>query len=223
MRDGKDIVFVVAVGRSGTKWLANIVGGVHEPPELNSEDDFNYFHSVIMRTNPIWRERVKYIRNMKGKKYIEVNGYLRRFVPQLREWFPGCRVIQLVRNPIDVIRSIMSRNHGMMVKVSRKIKVDPFTVTCMLWAEDNKHMRMNCDETFRLEDLTNNYTRYCDLKSLIGLSQDSSVWEAQRKNKINKSAEIKFPSFTKWTADEKRIFKTFCAKEAAYYGYWMAE
>lgn len=112
--DYEDIYFIISTGRTGTKSLANYLGGFHENFPISTRRIF--FQKLLNETN--WNNVCKTLskrnglimhRKESGDKFIEANPFLSIFFNELRELYPTSKFITIVRDPRDVVRSGVSR------------------------------------------------------------------------------------------------------------------
>ena len=111
----KNIFFVLSSGRSGTQTIAKTLSELpdciclHEPaPELILESSaYRYGEMEYEKINNILRTTRKPVLN--GKTYGESNQTLSLIVPVLASTFPNAKFIWLIRNGLDVVSSIYSR------------------------------------------------------------------------------------------------------------------
>ena len=113
------IFFILAIGRSGTKFLANLLNQapgalvVHEPIETDFRAYQVAFHNPEKSKDHTqsFRSKEIYLRVRKKKilTYGEMNSLLRRHVTALRDAFVNSQFIHLIRDGRDVIRSMTAR------------------------------------------------------------------------------------------------------------------
>ncbi|MTI83710.1 MAG: sulfotransferase [Firmicutes bacterium] len=114
-------IFVLSTGRCGTRFLTNIlqlgkdVDVYHMPqPELiyhskkayeEGTKRFDTFKEIV------YASRIELIQQsyFLNRKYIETNNRITFFAPHLFSLFPKARFIHLIRDPINFIKSGMSR------------------------------------------------------------------------------------------------------------------
>ena len=232
----KPPVFILSMGRSGSMFMANLLAGCngvnvqHEPEELNKIDIAAYKKGIISSQWLLDPFRVGHVNEQinKGPLYIEVNGYLRNHVKALKAEWPDCKIMQLVRNPKDVIRSMASRNPSSMIRfLADHHRVSIFYASCFFWQLENRKLRRNADFIIRLEDILEDYSHYHELLEFLGLEKRKTlykdVWEKLRKKPVNKTIKYRMPAFNEWSKIEKEIFLKNCEKEGKAYGYRMAD
>lgn len=143
------LVFVLSVGRSGTKSIASAVPFLEHEPDGSSPD--------ISRL----KER------MKGKKiYGETSHFWKSHLEKLKKLFPNALYIHLVRDPIKVVNSLYIRDwYSGKVKpgyeyreetlpVDNFKKLSRFEKICWYWRYWNQEISKYADVRIRLEDIS---------------------------------------------------------------------
>jgi len=185
--DRTNFFFILGHGRSGTRWLADLLDQAHratvchEPTRrdkgaykeafYNSEAAELYIRDY--RKNEIYEratsnELICHGKNLRQYSeshtiYGEVNSVLRRHCEALQKEFPDAKFIHIVRDARNVVRSSVSRT----AKCIRPPKDDPwieyweyrsiFEKFCWLWAKENKYLRSNIEDQVKLELLVRDY------------------------------------------------------------------
>lgn len=231
MIDVTDVAFfVTGMGRSGSKWLARLLSGtpsdvkvMHEP--LGTEDA--RWYGKIYR-NPalgrIWtwfRRRQMDTARTGGKRWSEVNSYLRYAVDDLRQAFPGVPVAGLVRDGRFTVRSLMRRG----IYSARHPPVPapawaetPFERCCWYWA-DAYLLLMSWDIPFvRLEDLNANYAEVEILCATLGIEPPPRQhWAKLRHKPLN--ATKPEGAQLEWTTDQCETFRRIAGFVQRKFGY----
>lgn len=143
--------FVLAHGRSGTGWVAT---ALRECAGLDARHEW-------MGTKP-------------GPGYggVEVNSYLRAWVPEIQARWPSALLVHLVRDGRDVVRSVMGRHPGPLSLRRRAAR----------WAYLNRRL-MDLPHRFRLESLTLHYHVFHRLALLFGaVDVDENRWVRLSRN-----------------------------------------
>ena len=236
--------FIVASGRSGTKFLAKMLKNdpsccaFHEPVPMESIAHSRALTAPDSAEHYISRYRkydiYKRIKENKCKKYIESNGYIRLHIPSLKKSFPYAKFIQLVRDPRDVVRSQMNRdiffnNHPVYsskfgppygMKAEEWNDMDRFKKICWLWQYENSIMRKEADMTVRFETLIKDYKYFkSNILDKFELSITEEVWSREVSIPVNISYSYEFPPYKEWSDEHNNDFKSLCEKEASYYNY----
>ena len=102
--------------------------------------------------------------------YIEVNGYLRLSIHNLKLAFPDATFIHLVRDGRKVVRSMMSKSKSILEMIKSNNGVSKFELACMIWGHENKIICNHIQSYFRLEDIVRNYRNFSKLSSSIGIN-----------------------------------------------------
>lgn len=117
--------FIVSTGRTGTKFFETFINQqegnahcFHEPkPDLFTlgvqKMRSNLSTGAIVKE--IKSNRFRYLTQLRKKKldiYIESNPFLSLLLPELRIAFPGCKILIIVRDPLDYINSILNKRIG---------------------------------------------------------------------------------------------------------------
>jgi hypothetical protein len=220
-----NIFFIMATGRSGTRWLADILNT--DPNARVYHENFKKDVKAFVRCyrNPkrseryvsVYREKEILKQSSKVDVYGEVNGFLRVHIRSLKKHFPKAQFIQLVRFPPDVIRSMYSKHGSLIDKIrDKKPKINWIM---QYWASESKITRNQCGKFFRLEDLTTDWEKFSELAEMLGLVIDQETWESKRVIRKNKCAEYLMPEFRDWDKHHKEKYIRHCWDEAKYYGY----
>ncbi len=242
--DQVQFFFILAIGRSGTKLLANLLsmgyGAVvyHEPVP---ED-----YQAYLRAYQIPKDSSSYINNFRKKEiylrarrkkpkiYGEVNSLLRRHVVALKESFPNAILIHLIRDGREVVRSMMSRNtfstydkntHGVSPKhndqfINKWEEMDRFSRICWYWQSENAYLRENLPPAVKFEDIILNYDLFKE-KILDPCSLDIpwNTWNNLVNQPMNKTRTHALPPWKEWSIERKKIFQNICAEEMKANGY----
>jgi hypothetical protein len=242
----KRIFFVVSTGRTGTKWLADLLGRCanvlveHEPVPLETFAHKVAVGNTLSAEKYIAKFRLKEIYLRVASKhpelnvYGEVNGALRRHIVPIRTYIPEVRMIHLVRDGKDVVRSIMSRGtysgKHPVYHDFRPPKVDRFSErweelsefekTCWVWQWENQYMRQHIDQCARFEDITSSY-EFFEKQILEPLDLDlrENAWKTEAKRPQNVSSKYALGKWDQWTSEQKDQFAHICGEEMEHYGY----
>jgi hypothetical protein len=220
-------VFIVGCGRSGSKSLATALSKqlraivLHEPePNLFEEYASLYEHENRARSHEILETRkFPAIRRLaRNEQYVEINGALTPCIPELL--VAGARVILLVRDGRDVVRSIMDRHHYREPLVSRyppPVGAMPswramsrFAKVCWLWNLVNitalRYLRAATPKAqlvVRLEDLIAGQTH--NLCEFFGISQLQLPVQ-------NRTESPRFPCWPLWSGTQRHEFVRFAGR-----------
>lgn len=239
----KNVFFILSMGRSGTKFLASLIdsarsiGSIHEfyPDYLFYQA---FFRSAKASDYYIKHLRMPYIYMKNSRRdidtYGEVNSVLRRNAHSLKKFMPHAKILHLVRNPKDVVRSMMNRKtmrwYDGVTKFVRPPRgdmyydkwpeMDRFERICWYWRSENDYIREYADRTVKFEDMLTDYDYFNNTMSMItGHTIDKAVWMDKVKKPKNVSASYSFPEYDKWNKAQKDAFTKICSKEMRIYGY----
>lgn len=237
--------FGYGVFRSGTTFLADFLNRNAAQTIVQHEPNVNdyWFYSKAIHSK---EDALKYVNDyrssdiyyrMKGiemKVYGEINPFLRRHCEAMKIVFPTAKHFQVVRDPKDVLRSLMSRElfgkKDPMAAVIHPPQNDPFHEVwpnmtrfeklCWLWAADNRFMRTHTDHKVQFEKMLSNFNYFDEtVLKFLGLEVNPEAWQAEVGQAFNSTPRHTFPKYSDWTAIEKRQFDHICGDEMQHYGY----
>jgi hypothetical protein len=242
----KRTFFIVSTGRTGTKWLVELLNLCtnalveHEPVPMETIAHKAAMGSMTVADKYIKQFRLKEIYLRVAKKhpdlkiYGEVNGILRRHLVPILTYIPRVKMIHLVRNGKDVVRSIMSRGtysgkhpvyHDFRPPIvdrfsERWERLSEFEKTCWVWQWENRFMRQHIDLRARIEDITSSYALFKkQILEPLDLHLEETVWKAQAQRPKNVSPKYTLGNYDHWTLEQKDQFVHICGKEMQHYGY----
>jgi hypothetical protein len=242
----RQIFFVVSTGRTGTKWLAELLNQhtdalvEHEPVPTEQLAHKTALLNGVTSDNYIKKFRLKeiYIRVAKEhpdlKTYGEVNGALRRHIVPIRKYVPNVKLIHLVRDGRDVVRSVVSRGTfsgrhpvyydfrpPIVDEYSKRWEVLPeFEKTCWIWQWENAYMRQHITHCARFEDITSSYDLFNkQILKPLDLDLRENVWKKEANRPQNVSLKYVLGKWDQWTSEQKEQFAHICGKEMEHYGY----
>lgn len=183
--------FVLAIGRSGTLWLATALS---EAAGLDAR------HESIAE----WGGTLRF-----GQ--VEVNSHLWEDSREIWRKIPAARVCYLVRDGREVVRSILSRP-----RPGRTL-----SVVCEMWRARNHHLRreIGLGQCYRMEDVTADFTAFRRIASYLGGEPNKEAWKPLRGKRINSTDEYLLGPFREWTPEDQEIFWNICGDEMEVYGY----
>lgn len=240
----RNVFLVVSTGRTGTRWLAGLLARVpgarveHEPVPVETWAHREAMEDPVAARRYVDGFRLKEIylraRSQDPVVYGEVNGILRRHVDALRAAVPGLRLVHLVRDGRDVVRSLVSRGtwageHPVYGGFTPPPVDDiarswgdrsSFERACWIWTWENAHMRERIPDLARLEDITGSYQAFHrQILEPLGLELDEAVWREARNAVENKTRSHAMPAWDGWSSEQKSTFRRICGEEMARYGY----
>ncbi len=246
--ENKNIFFIVSTGRTGTKWLSNLLNKtrkawvVHEPVpgeayahrEAFEKEESSFYYIKNFRQKEIFL-RCRHIFGNSFETYGEVNGNLRRHVDALKNIIPNSRIIHLVRNGIDIVRSVITRDaysdrHPVYNCSFRPLPQDPFyqewgNMTrfqriCWMWMRENEYMRKRINKRAHFEDILSSYTLFREqILEPLGLNLEEAVWQSSIQNPQNVTKEYTIGKWKYWTQEQQEEFIRICGQEMQEYGY----
>lgn len=234
------LFLVTSTGRTGTTWLATLLNRirdchvVHEPvpieqyahvQALNNPDAARDYLIDFRVREMAWR-----LQHDSCNVYGEVNGALRRHIEALREVLPRARIIHLVRNPRDVIISMLNRlaltaddkvysrlDHPVAIKREEWLSMDHFAKLCWLWASDNAYLRMHSDGLAYFEEITVDFASLREqILEPLGLTLDETIWREHQQVGRNSTLKRDVRNCD-WTKQQEVTFEKIVAPELEYY------
>ena len=243
---GKRFFFILAIGRSGTTFLAHV---------LNLCPDAAVFHEPIRSDIEAYRraffspsEAERYIASFRRKEmylrtrmrhftvYGEVNSLLRRHYHALSRHFPAAGFLHLVRDGRDVVRTMMStdalkpgfmwtwwlRPHASDPFFQQWPTMDRFAKLCWYWRVENQHLRTSIGNTVKFEEVIRDYD--CFEQRILhpfGLVMSRDTWKEQVGVQRNPTGTYQLPHWRGWGAEHTRTFETICGDEMRANGYQL--
>lgn len=241
-----NVFFVLALGRSGTAFLAHLlnqVAGAHVVHEPIGEDFIAHQHAfhdpdAARRYVRRFRKKDVFLRTRSAQPpmttYGEVNSALRRHARALADAFPGAALFHLVRDGRDVVRSMSARRtmtpedkNTSMIRprpddpwADQWAQMDRFARLCWYWQVENAYLRQNIERTVQFEAVLASYDYFCEhLLEPAGLQLPPSVWEEAVNRPRNVTKEHALPPWEQWTPAQKETFRAICGEEMRKNGY----
>jgi hypothetical protein len=242
--DQWNFFFILALGRSGTAFLANLLNRAHgahvyhEPAFEDFDAVVRAFYSPHAAERYMQRFRKKEIflrmRHTPPGVYGEVNSGLRRHAEAIRTIFPKAALVHLVRDGRDVVRSMMSRR-TMTIKdpFTSRIhptgqdpwrthwnKMDRFSRICWFWQAENSYLRTTVGKTVQFEKILSSYDYFYNaILTPCQIFIDKKEWEIAVGSPNNRTSTFKMQNWDTWTPKQQEVFREICGDEMAKCGY----
>ena len=240
-----EFFFILGFGRSGTAFLSHFLNKAknayvyHEPVFedffANSLTHFSleageyYLRSfrikeIFSRTQTITKPGI----------YGEVNSTLRAFAQVIPKVIPNAKLLHLVRDGRDVVRSNIPRRTmtirnpfslahfpmGSDPWKERWPEMDRFARICWFWQEDNRMLRTTIGKTIQFEKLVSDYDYFSEKLLLpLGLQIDKGLWSKNVNVPKNTTPSFDMPKWNEWTDKQKKTFIEICGDEMRDSGY----
>lgn len=195
--------FVTGMGRSGTKFLAELfkeISNVHAQHEYIGDREFwllSWYLSTDQYVNPyLIREKKAIEKIYKDGLFIDVNGKLQNCVPELENIFNPRKIFHFVRDPRAVVRSLYARRDEKNIHLIPKTKVeiekwldsDKFYKICWNWKTTTEKLLSENTTLIRFEDISSDYDNF-NKKILepLQLTIAENQWRNIVKKKVNET------------------------------------
>ncbi|MDP8218131.1 MAG: sulfotransferase [Candidatus Theseobacter exili] len=242
--ENKQVFFIFGVIRSGTAFLAHVLNKSENALVAHETVIDDYWYQVEAYQSE--EKAFKYLSTTRRKKlylmikdnpnkiYGEINPFLRRFAKSVPKVFPEAKVLHLVRDGRDVVRSIMCRaTFGKKDPLINKIVPDKnsfyyekwttmtrFEKVCWFWQNDTKYLDENTKYTVKLEKLRADYTYFKEkILDYLDLYVSKEDWEDIVNKPKNKSPVLSFPHWSEWNVEQKEAFNRICGVQMEKYDY----
>jgi hypothetical protein len=215
-----DYFFVTGMGRSGTKWLADLlncsptVACHHEPfPGFDNERTCHLPWADGYATIEYLKARRSRVDEKRGgERWGEVNSYLRLGIVHIRRVFGECPIAGLIRDGRESVKSLMTRNifkrSGQPPSWCKSVQPPQscetrFEKIVWYWSLMYRFL-LNCGvPIFRLEELNGDYDSLCDLSAYLEIEQPSRQdWVSRKDNPLNQGQNS-----SPWTNQEEKHFQ----------------
>lgn len=199
----KKIFFILAMGRSGTKFLATL---------LNEAPDGYVVHE------PVWEDFPAYVDAF--------------YNPQKAKWYiKKFRLIRDSRDVVRSLmsRKTMTSQDPVTSKIY-PLPDDPwydkwqimnrFEKICWYWQMENKFLREHIPKRIHFEKILEDYDYFKEnLLSPLGLDIPIEIWEKHTQKKINPSSKYILPHWKEWDKELLEKFYRICGEEMIKNGY----
>lgn len=241
-----NVFFILAMGRSGTKFLSNLLNRSSAEVSHEIMPDF-LGYQLAYRSEHLsnlyfskFRNRIinQRITNSKNNFYGEVNGLLRRSGPSIKLFFPNAPVFHLFRDGRDVVRSMYSRKTFRYYDPGTYLvypdmddpyrykwdRMSHFEKLCWYWAKDNECLRKITKNRLQFESIVNNYDYFKEnLLDKLDIRMERDIWEEITSTPKNITRNFRIPHWTEWPVKYKESFNNICAHEMANLGYDLSD
>jgi len=250
-------IFIISTGRTGTKFLADLLNtfeniySVHEPIPDFLGLGIKYAKKEISLEKAIQiieqnrRHLFKDAIRKKSKIYIESNNRLFSLIKPINNLFKKNKIIHIVRDGRDFVRSCMSRPYGNYYSdndpyeriTAKNFKNDyyyeswdsfsEFEKICWLWQKkdsminddtrgNSNAITVGYEEIFNKE---NNYKGIFKIIKILGIDEEEAVnkFLKMKNNRINKSKKYAIPHWTKWDKNMINSFNEIAGKHMKNY------
>jgi hypothetical protein len=252
-------IAIVSTGRTGTTFLAQLFNrpdlGIiskHEPAPTLADLGADFVKGkkpVAEVQQTILRHRKQILKRAKGNIYLESNGCLILLLPALKALIKNLKVIHIVRNPIDFVRSGVNRafwRHGELVQTYAEearwqLRATDFPDSQEDWSSLDIYERFmwtwhfknergqrfvsenpDCGLTVRFEDIFLSKSRqgFRSILNFLGLSHYASEFDPREFTKvISPSIASLAEPFEAWPVRRKNSLQRICGSLARTWGY----
>lgn len=241
----RHVFFVSGMGRSGTKFLSELLdmdrtaAVFHEPVAEDFEAIVEAQHDREAARTYIEEFRIermyRLVRDRDVTTYGEVNSALRYHMGELAEAFPDARLVHLVRDGRDVVRSIMNRrhytgggegHHSLVPSPATAIgesweSMGRFEKVCWLWADAVDRVEDHTSRRVQLEGLVADYDYFRDqIERYLDLEIGRKAWRRHTERPTNVTQSHSFPHWRDWGGTRQERFEEICGDQMRRVGYW---
>lgn len=230
----RKIYFFLSTARSGSQWLSTILeqasscSGRHEYTLNHFSDAGNdqvieekmtghQLHELLNNENKIEEglEHTRQLVDSQSKDYAEANVYLPLVIDQLINKFPDARLIQIHRNPADVVRSIMNRGwydtphdtaHPADLYDNWE-QYSPFKKCCCYVRFITESLIEKCNERIVFEKMTTDPQYLKERLKTFGIAYYPLLSRDLIDKKINANKLDNFPAYEAWEPANKLSYE----------------
>jgi hypothetical protein len=237
--------FGYGVFRSGTTFLADFLNRHAKRAVVQHEanvNDYWYFAKAMQSETEATKYATEYrkaeiyfrTKELDFEVYGEINPFLRRHCAAMKLAFPEAKQFLIVRDPKNVLRSLMSRELFDRKDPMGDVIYPPqndsygdqwksmsrFEKLCWLWTADNRFIRENTNHTILFEKLRKDFDYFDEnVLKFLELEMNPDDWHSEINQVYNSTPRYTFPKYPDWTSEQKRQFELICGEEMANYGY----
>lgn len=248
------VYFIVSTGRTGTKFLAEFLNkfeGIearHEPRPhfLKLANEYAVgkidFDTTKKRIGRLRKIILRELRKLNADVYVESNNRLFSLIPVLRAIFKDSKIIHIVRDGRDIVRSGMSRMWYKPDDPFSRIKAtdfpgDPyfeewgnmsrFEKICWWWQKKDSFIyeavkdRKDCI-TVRFEDIFDSDRDYSGMRTIMDFMNLNTNIElnANVMSKVHSSHSYETPHWKNWEVHLRHKFMNIAGQHMKRYGYF---
>lgn len=194
-----NLFLILSTGRTGTMWLANLLNKaeeacvMHEPvtgeqlANVKAFKDSSFARKYLM--NFRLREMALRCKIVQPSIYGEVNPALKYFASTFRGFFPDMKIVHVIRDGRDFVRSVMSRDSftdrdnrnyvppQKFIPATTWNSMGRFEKICWVWSYENEYLRKHSDITVKFEDIISDYDIfYTSIVAPLNLKIDRDLW-----------------------------------------------
>lgn len=237
--------FVLGMGRSGTNFLAAMLDRC--PDALVFHEPFSEDFDAFVEAHESYETGLNYFEDFRLEKmqalarehdihhYGEVNSALRYHARAIKSVMPEARLLHLVRDGREVVRSVMERRHYTKGTTGHHdlhpLPSDPlfdrweelsrFEKVCWLWTDANRRLAEDVTRWVAFEPLVGNYDYFSEkLLDYLGLEMSEAVWAEAVQAPTNVTRKFTFPPWQQWDEAQQAAFDAICAEQMVMYGYY---
>ena len=175
------------------------------------------------------------VKNWNSDVYGEANSNLRYHRQALMESIPNAKLLHVVRDGRDVVRSIMARKHyaeGATGHHELKPREDDpllehwdqmtrFEKVCWLWADTNRSIQRDVIPYVKFELLVIDYDYFLKhIETYLDIKISEVLWNEVVLKPTNITKHFNYPNWTDWDDSLMQAFNPICEKEMKYFGYY---
>lgn len=248
--------FIISTGRTGTKFFAKFFNQVYDFKALHEPNpDFIKYSIEFAKKDIKIKEAEDHIKNYRKAifrdlkrrnihNYIESNNRLFSLIKPLRKIYPEAKIIHIVRDGRDYVRSGMGRDWYTSTDKRPRLKakflpedsffdkwekMSRFEKICWRWQKkdnfiysnlknDNNYIRVKFEDIFKNRNKKGLYK----IIKFVGLekSKVEPLIDKMLNKKINSSTNYKIPKWSHWSEKKKKIFDNIAGEHMEkYYDY----
>lgn len=239
-----NVFFIVGHGRSGTQFLAHLLDQARNATVAHEPCAADIYAAQRARLEPAFAEA--YMRNFRRfliqecaerarpGKYGEVNSRLRHFIGPLSRTFPAARLLRLVRDGRDVVRSMMARDRWMIDVIAKRAgqldiddpfvgelpQMDDFARACWYWRFDTLRSADQLPAFLRFEDFISDPDYVVEhIVRPLELDLDRDVVTRELATPRNSTQQHAVGDWTGWSAAQRATFERLCGEVMERHGY----